>query len=312
MERRLVLAAVAVLAALALAGCADAAGSIRMEPVNDTALAERASEETTGGGFYPAIDRQRTARQVITNGSATVVDHRPPLASSLPYEYRGEYYNLSHEVVDSQPGVQTMVRVDYNATDPNGTRLAFGDLSPADRAKLRPMFENPPEFRREGPEGELTFDYVESAAGSSTLLERETEQVVVTYEGRQYAVEVAETREVTLDTYRYEATRVADSPEAYADALTRRYAFTLSDLDENETRVVESALDDGYYADSTDDAGFDALVDRFLAHPAVERDDHSGHWIVRYEGQRYWVELRFGAFVENEEGTITSPDVTPT
>lgn len=311
MRRRLILAAVAVLAALALAGCADAAGSVRMQPVNDTALADRASEETTGAGFYPAIDRQRTARQVIANGSGTVVDHRPPLASSLPYEYRGRYYNLSYEVVDSQSGVQTMVRVDYNATDPNGTRLAFDELSAADRAKLRPMFENPPDFRREGPEGELALDYVESAAGSSTLLDHEDEQVVVAYDGREYAVGVAGTREVTLDTYRYEATRVAESPETYADALTRRYGFTLSNLNENETAVVESALDDSYYADSTDDAGFDALVDRFLAHPAVERDDNSGHWIVRYEGQRYWVELRFGAFLEDGGGTITSPAVTP-
>jgi len=316
--RRRALLAVVVVAMVALAGCADAAGSLRMTPVDDAELVDRASRPTTGADRYPAIDRQRVARRVIENapvnasGTATanVTAPRPPVSTDLPHEYRGTYYELSYEAVDTQPGVATLVSIDYNATDPNGTRIAFADLSPADRRKLRPRLANPPATRRSGPDADVLLAYERPAARNSTLLAHAGGSVVIVDGRTEYALRVRETKEEPLRTFRYDVTRVAGSPAVYADRLRAEYAFALDGLTDAERDTVEAARGDAYYAESTDDEAFGALVDRFRRHRAVERDGSSGSWLVRYEGRLYWAELRYGAFAERTAATET-PSVTP-
>lgn len=304
------LLAIAVLVMVALAGCADAAGSISMDPVDDAELAERASRATAGADRYPAIDRQRLARTVIRNGTRTVTTPYPPLPSGTTYEHRGRYYEIGAERLGTVPGVATLLRIDYNATDPNGTRVAFADLSAADRRKIRPRLATEPRLRP-GTDADVLLGYRQAAADDSVLLSYAPGPIVIAYEGEEYAIEADEPREGPLRTYRYEATLVAESTAAYARNLTSEYAFALSDLSDAEREVVEAARGDTYYAERTDDEAFAGVIDRLRRQEAVERDGSSGTWLVRYDGRRYWVEARFGAFAEGSARASTTPSVTP-
>lgn len=281
-----------------------------MEPVNDTALADRASHPTSGGEFYPEIRQQDVARRVIEDGSLTIADVRVPAKTDLPYRHEGRYYDLSYERVGAQPGVETVTAVDYNATDPNGTRVAFADLSAADRRVLGPLLEGDPPFREPGPEVEFPLALPRSVAENSTLFAHAGDSIVVVHRGTEYAVTLSQRRETELRTFRYEATLRAESTGAYARELKRTYAFALTGLNDTERSVIEAALGDSYYAEDTDDAGFAALVDRFRGHEAIRTDGYSGTWLARYEGQLYWVEMRYGMFVEETEASAT-PKVTP-
>jgi len=311
MRTRTALAALSLLALLVLAGCAEPAGSIRMDPVNDSELAERASYATTGGEFYPQIRQEEVAQRAIENGSTTVADVRVPARTDLPYRQAGRYYNLSYERVGSQPGLESLVAVDYNATDPNGSRVAFSELPERDQRVLGPVLANDPPRREPGPEVEFPIAYPEPDAEASALLSPEGTSLVVTYRGSEYAVTAREPREETLETYRYEATLRAESTAAYVRELKRTYAFDLRGLSEEERSVIGAALDDSYYADDTDDAGFAAVVERFRGKEALEADEHAGTWLARYDGQLYWVELRYSAFVEDDTEVSTTPEVTP-
>jgi len=309
MNARLALALAAILAAAALAGCVDAAGSLEMDRVNDSALAEQASVPTSGGDHPHEIEQRALARELISNGSFEVSELEPPIETGLAHEYQGAYYNLSAETVGSTPGVVTLVSVDYNATDPTGERIAFGDLSRHEQTELRSILTFEPPRLRNGTEADTLLTLTDSQRAGAVLEAYGGGSVVLTRNGESYHLRIDRFNEDTLTTYRYEATKIAGGERAYARHLKQRYAFTLENLNENESAVVDEALDDTYYPESTDDAGFDSLVDRFLGHRAVQRDDYSGNWLVRYDGRLYWVDLDFGAFVESE--TISSPAVTP-
>lgn len=310
MNRR-VLAALGLLAVLLLAGCAEPAGSLRMEPVEDTELAEKASRPTTGGQDYPAVRQQQVVTRAIENGSVTVLDVRDPVNTGLAFEHEDAYYEITHEEVGTREGAETVVGVDYNATEPEGTRIDFADLSAADRRLLGPMLAAEPRELEPGAESRFPLAYTRQEVNDSVLLIYTGESVVISYRGTDYEVSVGRATRGPLQVHRYEATRIAGSAEAFAATLTERYAFTLSGLSDGEESIVESALGDSYYAEDTDDEGFATLVERFRRHEAIENDGGSGNWLVRYDGQLYWVDLYYGAFVADETATTTTPNVTP-
>lgn len=300
--RRRTLAALALLAMAALAGCADPAGSLRMVPVDDAEMADRASHEASAGDRPADLAREiRTrerVRRAIENGTLNVTAARPPIDDELPYEYRGAYYDLSSERVGTRPAVETEVEIDHNATDPGGPRVAFTELSAADRERIEPAITRESRTDRPGPEVEAHLTYPDPAAASSTLLAHAGGSVVVVHGGEEYALTIGETSEATLGVYRYEATLAAANATAYAEQLRDGYAFTLSGLSEAEASVVEEAAGGSYYAGSTDDEGFAALVERFRDREGVRRSEYGGEFIVRYGDRVYWAEMEYGAFVD--------------
>lgn len=310
MHRRLLPAIIAVLAIGVLAGC-SAAGSLHMTPVNDTALAEQASRSTTDGRFSPgSIDRER-AGEIIENGSGTVLAPEPPLETDRPYEHEGQYYTLTPEVGERVPGATTLVSVDHNATNPNGTTVPFRDLSSADKRELEPLLSGSPSRYRDGPEIDDLVVYTADEREDSVIAEHADAYVTVRYRGKAYEIDVGPFRTSTLERYRYEATRIADSPAAFAAQLKRQYAFTLSGVTESERNVLDAAISDSYYADSTDDDAFASLVERFRRHERVTGDEYGGSWIVRYDGQLYWAEMDYSQFVDDDADTSPPPDETP-
>ena len=307
MHRRLVLAVVLVALAAGFAGCSEAsAGELSMRAVDDAALAGEASRDV------PDDERVGWIRDLVLgaveNGSTTVDDTRPPFDPDLPLAHEGAYYELTHTVVGTTPGYTAELEVDFDEGAANGSVVAFADLPAVDRRWLGPLLAGERDDDRDGYDTGVRARYTSADANRSVLVPTQRYDAV-TYEGATYPIRVGDVDEVTLQTYRYEATQVAPNASAYADRLTERYAFALSGLSKNETDVVESAIGDRYRAEDTDDAAFASLLDRFLAEPAVRHEDDDGSWIVRYEGQRYWVELSYYGFAGTE--AVTPPSATP-
>jgi hypothetical protein len=301
-QRRLILLTGLLAILLALSGC-SAAGSLEMQTVNDTELADAASRS-----YDPAVDRPRGGptppteilQEAVSNDSATVTDVSPPIEEGLPFVVDGRYYNVSHSVINESRATRVPIRIDYNGSAPNGTAIDYDELPAVDQAALDgilPPHDVPP---TDGFEVGVGAVYTDSELRESVLA-AETEYDVVVYEGERYPIRVDEQREVTVQTYRYVATEVANSTATYAEQLREEFTFSLSNLSDDEASVLSEAIDDGtYYAEDDDDEGFGSLVDRFQQRQAITSDRASGLYLVRYRGDIYLVDLHYGGFLGEE------------
>ncbi|MEF8852926.1 MAG: hypothetical protein V5A28_10970 [Haloarculaceae archaeon] len=293
MNTRLV-AGFALVALLAVTAGCSAAGSLSMEPVDDAELAREASVELPDGPDDAVV------RRAVENGTATVVDRRPPVTEQLPFRHEGRFYAVNYTETGTEPGYDVSVRIDYNASSVDGEVVDYADLPAVDRRLLADALERtdlPEERLQEGYDFGVGRTYTESEGETSALVEGPTVDAV-RYEGEVYPVDVS-VESTTLMVYRYEATLVADSPDAYAGQLRDRYAFTLSGLSEAERGVVEEARNDTFYAENDDNEGFASLVERFRDRRAVEETEYSGSFVVRYDGQLYWVGVDYGNYAED-------------
>jgi hypothetical protein len=266
---------------------------MRMDPVSDDELAERASRGLGPAGA-PADDPEaRTIRSAIENGSGTVEARSPPVREGLPFEYEGAYYDVTWTVVGERTATSVALVVDYNASDPGGRQIDYGDLPAVDRRALSSLI--PPDERHTGSDRAMgtVSTYNDSEVEASVFVPEPRYDVVV-YGGETYAVELDGTREVTVKTYRYAADPVAADADEYARDLVAEYGFTLSGLTDAERALVETAIEDGYRAEDRDDQTFRSVVRRFTRHEAVEPGDTYGDWIVRYDGETYWAHLEYG------------------
>jgi len=288
-------ATLAALLLVLLAGC-SAAGSITMDPVSDAELADRASRGL-GPANAPADDAEsRAIRGAIENGSGTIDASSPPVETGLPFAHDGAYYQLSWSVVDERTITAVTLEIDYNATDLSGPEVAFADLPAVDRRALDPLLPQRHDREIDGYDFGASSQYTDSELDRSVLVTNQ--RTIVRFEGEAYPVRVDGQRPVTINTYRYTASVVADDTDAYARQLRDDHLFRLSDLTDAERSVIETAIEEGYYAEDTDDDAFRALIDRFRRQERVTGERAHGEWIVRYNGSVYWVDLQYGGFVD--------------
>jgi hypothetical protein len=298
MDRRKLLGIVLVALLAAMAGCSGE-GSISMDPVENDSLAEQASHEISV--IDPGQDRS-LVREAIENGSTTGVGSDPPVSGEFPLRYDGAFYNLSYAEVGTQPGHVGGIRIDYNATSVDGEVVEYESLPAIDRTTLNGLLTLPefPDSRLEpGYDFGIELRYTESDAEASVLV-ADQEYDAVRYEGETYPIEV-EAESGAVNTYRYESTVVAETASEYATALREEYEFELAELSDAERDVLENALNDTNYIEDSDNNGFDSLVDRFRAQRPVVDDGSSGSYVVRYDGQHYWVEVYFGSYLDDED-----------
>ncbi|QLH83917.1 hypothetical protein [Halosimplex pelagicum] len=307
MRRRTVLALALVTLLAGLSGC-SAAGSLSLTPVDDRALAEEASHPAPTDA--PPDDDERVVQRAIENGTATAVGDHPPVDERLPFRHDGRFYAVEHAENGTASGYDVGIRIDFNASSVDGTVVDYEELPAVDRETLEfVLSQGPPD--EDGLEPGYDFGvgatYTESDAESSVLVPTQ-EYDAVRYEGEAYPIDVeAERTELTV--YRYEASEVAESHEAYAESLRDRYEFELSGLSDTERTVVEDALNGTNYIEDSDNEAFDSLVDRFRAQEAVEETDYRGSYVVRYDGRLYWAEMDYGSYVTDAEPS--PPEETP-
>lgn len=309
MRRRHLLALALVVFLPALAGCSPA-GSLSMEPVDDGQLADRASVNAPDGEIDPERDRDAAViRETIRNGSATITAELPPVSVERAFRSDDRFYDLSFAEAGTEPGYEVSIQIDYNTSDVDGDVVDYEDLPAADRRELDLVLNRPREPHREGYDFSVGVTYTGADAASSVLVP-DQEYEAVRYEDEVYRLGVRSER-TALTVYRYESTLLAESPEGYATQLRERYEFELSGLSDGERSIVDEAANGSYYAEDSDDEAFDALVDRFRSHAAVESDESHGSWVVTYEGQVYWAELDYGGYVDADSPSVTPPSATP-
>lgn len=304
---RLVLTTVGLLALVALAGC-SAPGSVGLTPVDDGALADEASRSIDGPRAQVDDETARVVREAVVEGAANAtgrgqvppVDERGGSDGEYPYEYRGAFYELSGTVVDQETVHRVEIRADYNASDADleaaGEPVRLAALPQADRRALDGVVPPRTDRQVDGYELGASATYTDAELAASDLVRagarRPTERVLV-HDGERYLLEVSAPEETIRYTYRYTAEEVAPNEPAYAASLRERYLFELDGLSEPEREVVSTARNGTYYADGGDDEAFASVVDRFRSHDAFHRDEYSGEWIVRWNGQVYWASLRY-------------------
>jgi hypothetical protein len=297
-----VLAAVGLVALVALAGC-SAPGSITITPVDDTDLAQEASRSIAASNPEADEETRRIVREAVENGSTTATDRRPPVDDRerrYPFRYEGAYYRVNSTVVDEELIYAVTVEVNYDPGEINDTEtVRASDLPPADREIVADL----PPPRSDDTDGDEGFDVGASAdytpaelSGSRLVSADESTELVVVSDGERYLLRTERPREETRYTYRYTPVEVAPSDESYAQSLRDRYLFDLEGVGDAERDVLSSARNGTYYADGSNDEAFESLVDRFRAHGAVRSDDYEGEWLVRWNGQVYWAELRYADY----------------
>ncbi|MDG5777935.1 hypothetical protein VB773_05315 [Haloarculaceae archaeon H-GB2-1] len=293
MRRRDVLTAGSALLLAPLAGCVHSNAVLTMDEVTDAEIARRASSS----GDDAEGEYGRIVREAIENGSATVSDQWVPFEPDRPVAYEGSYYQLSYEVTDSTTRNAYDVSVDFDPPSTDGPTVAFADLPEVDRAVLSEMLpprEDAPE--NEGPDMGVVETYSPAEEEASELVPT-TEYEYVSYEGTSYGITVEESRQVTVNDYRYTAERVAGSADEFGRQLRAEFLFTLSGLSRSEQDLVEKAIEEGYYGGSGSDA-FRSLVEKFRPHEPVTGTVEEGgsieaNYLVRYEGTVYWTDVYY-------------------
>lgn len=288
MNHRRALAIGSLLVLVVLAGCDEGStgGQLTMERVTDAELAELASRSLEG---EPTEEGRLLAQRAIENGSATARSYGSLVKEGQPFAYEGRYYTIEETKIDQQPGTVADLFIDSNETVRRNETVAYVDLSARDREVLD-SFLTP----GEGVVGSPNVLYTQPERNRSVLLSGKYN--AVRYEGETYAVNIDETESVTVNTWRYTPTVVANSSAAYASQLREEYLFTLSGLSTSEAAVVQEAIAGTYSANGTDDEAFQSVLETFLQHDALQERGDEGTWLVRYDGDVYLADLSYRDF----------------
>lgn len=322
MQTRLLIVTAAALCLVALAGCGQPAGSLSMEPVNDSELADNASTRVSADELADPENHDRGTRilrQAVENESAMVAATEPPhRANETVYRTDDRFFTLSYTAVNTTTGRQVTYRLDRNVTtdevDQNGWTVADYDaLPPVDRAALHApvsaLSSDTLDDEDIPPEG-----FEEERIYSPTELDRSAiadgQYDVVRHEDTLIELDVVSGESLPLTVYRYQPKPVATGAGTYAACLRDAYTFELSGLDSETRAVVAEATDGTYRTENTSDQAFRSLLDRFHSRRAISADTSSGSWLVRYDGRLYWADLRYAHFDEYRQTATADPPAT--
>ena len=276
--RRSLLGWAAGASVVTLSGCADPRAVLELDEVTGEDLADRVALDSDEEVIRRAVENGTYTTEGDLSGLEAPVEERPVV-------HNGTYYDLGFgsEVVSEE--LLYALRVEnIGATSVDG-EVAYDELPEGDREALSRVFGEE-RTTEEGFEGGAEYPYPEDEYNRSELVDGAT----VVYNGSRYEVEGEQLEVIERNEYTYTAEEVADDADAFADWAREEYGFVLDGLSEEEVAVVEDALDGGYYEGSASD-GFESLVERFLEHEAVVRDEYRGEWVVEYGGTTYYAEL---------------------
>lgn len=293
MDRQRMLALGWVLVVVVISGCVSAAGELDMDRATDAEIVALANQATECVRENSARTRN-LFRGAIENGSATARSYGTLVKSGCPIAHEGRYYEFDATIIDRQAVTNVDFSIDANATVPADETVAFANLSARDRDAFGEAVD-PGQGVRAHPGGA----YTEAERHRSVLLSGEYS--AVRYEGETYAVAVEETESVTVNTWRYDATILANTTAEYASYIRQEHMFALSGLSPGERDVVEEAIADGYTATNESDEAFRSVLERFHRHPSIRERSKRGTWLVRYEGAVYIATLTWDEFVVDDE-----------
>ncbi|QGX94706.1 hypothetical protein EI982_07805 [Haloplanus rallus] len=249
--------------ALATAGCSgfgfgfgtdcSRGASLRLRPVTDAEIAERASEPLDT--FSPP---ERTAvRAARRDESPTITAEGTPFSGS-GVEYvvvDGAYVAVETPVVATTERTGYRFTLDTDGATADGAErriAAFDDLPAVDRAALYaglgfPRTQEIERFDRAravGLGGVLTYPDDEAEARSELVPDPAYD--VLRIGGRAFRFGLEGRESVTVETRRIEVRELADGPEGFASVVLDRYGTDLDGLSPEQREIVETAIDDEY------------------------------------------------------------------
>lgn len=288
MRRRQVLAGVATGLSGALAGCSDPRASLRLEPVDDAAIADRYALHADALSEEP----RRIVAEAVEEGSATADSTGSPFDPPRPVRYDGAYYELDRAAVGEYEATGYEFAIDYEPGEDAGERgeVDYDDLPDVDRDALGGLLSlsRPPDD--EHPEVVAQAVYADEEADRSVLVPDQEYDVVIR-DGERYRLAVDGSEPVTVTEYRYTAEEVAPDDAAMAEQVREGFRFELSGLSGAQREILDAAIE-GEYREEEPTEAFQGLVDRIRANEAIDADEHGGDWLARYDGDDYWVDLR--------------------
>lgn len=303
MQTRPLLIAAATVCLVALAGCSQPAGSLSMDPVNDTELADRGSSTVPRDQLSDLRDRgpqPHVLGRAARNESATVAAAEPPHeANETVYRTGDRFYTLSYTTQGTTTGRQVTYRFDGNVTTDEADRnewavIKYDDLPPVDRALVEPPASYITTAEDERSVAKERRTYGPTEFNQSVIADGSYD--AIRYDGTLIELDITSSEPRSLTVYRYRPETVATTADTYAACLRNEYAFELDGLDPEARDVVAEATDGTYRAENTSDQAFRSLLDRFHGHTAVTANAGSGSWLARYEGRLYWVDFRYTRF----------------
>ncbi len=298
LRRRQVLGAVAATVPAVVAGCSGHGPHMEMRETADDALLSNAVRsipvDTTSDRLRPIVEtiERGTHKRNSPSPEPQPRPAIPDAGSSVdrPLEYDGAYYTLSLTNTVERMLTEAEVRVTAATTpsDDATNAVEYETLSEKDSTALRGAL--PPETGDR--EYESVHEYYDAQEVNASVLVPEMEYDAVIRDGQRYPVELASTEERQGYTYHYEAERVASTDDDFLAWLRSNYRFELTGLSDAEGKIVTEAIEESRYTGDEGDDAFRSLSDRFLSHPALERDEETGDWFVRYDGTEYIAALR--------------------
>jgi hypothetical protein len=278
MRRRELLATGTALLPLPLAGCVHPEVILTMDPATADDIADRVSLHPD-----PDAEEYTVAAAAVENGSTTRRGRSALFDRTSTVRLNNSFYELNETRLSRGEVTvyEVLLDVDPENTTAELGAIAYEELPETDRRRLDGiLFEEPPQT--DGYDVGVSYGSA-AEVGDDSVFVPERQYDILIYEGDRYRVAV-DSRTAAEAEYRYTATEVAPTVEAFADQVRERYLFTLAGLSAAERDVVEEAIEGGYY-EETD--AFRSVRDRIQCHEGIEVHDFYGTWLVEYEGQAY-------------------------
>lgn len=286
MKRREFFLGVAGVSAGAVAGCvAHPDVILTLDEVSDSELADRASNDAEI--IERDIEESNVTSELFENGTYTRTGRWEEINTDLRYVYEGEYYRVDAETSPAPPDTVHIIEAEYVGDEEVEGETEYDELPEVDREAL--SFLTSAEVT-EGSYGNSAEDLYEGGADENSVIVSGTTVVVV--DGRRFSVETDESQIIDRQEFSYTAENIASSQDEFVSWLKDEYMFELSGLSDEERAIVEEAIEEGYYENSSEEA-FESLVNRFQEHDAIEPEEEGGYWIVEYQDTTYWTDLRY-------------------
>ena len=278
MRRRQVLATGAAFLSLPLAGCVHPEVVLTMDSATADDIADRVSLHPD-----PDAEEYTVTAAAVDNGSTTRRGRYELFDRTSTVRLNNSFYGLDETRLSSSEVTVYEVLLDMNPENTTAKigAIAYEELPERDRRRLDGILsEEPPET--DGYDVGVSYGSA-AEVGDESVFVPERQYDILVYEGDRYRVAV-DSRTAPEAEYRYTATEVAPTVEAFADQVREEYLFTLSGLSDAEREVVEEAIEGGYYEDSD---AFQSVLDRIRSHEGIEVDDFYGTWLLEYESEEY-------------------------
>ena len=278
MRRRELLATGTIFLSLPVAGCVHPEVILTMDPATADDIADRVSLHPD-----PDAEEYTVTAAAVDNGSTTRRGRYELFDRTSTVRLNNSFYELNETRLSSSEVTVYEVLLDVNPENTTAElgAIAYEELPETDRRRLDGILsEEPPET--DGYDVGVSYGSA-AEVGDESVFVPERQYDVLVYEGDRYRVAV-DSRTAPEAEYRYTATEVAPTVEAFADQVREEYLFTLSGLSNPEREVVEEAIEGGHYEDSD---AFQSVVERIRSHEGIEVDDFYGTWLLEYEGEEY-------------------------